>query len=196
MALESARAQESLYYTSKFKRLISSTEDLHHLIEKLEAKFCLIMQASLHNTLPLEMQIKAGIEQGIGELNPLLSRMELGEEIEAWKSQHGHEMDRVYKLEFEPASFEDDERVVVDAITKIVLGQKLVALQLHRDQIWYGNAALTAWATKGDSKGDKDYGSGLEKKLKELEGLQNLVKVYKEQPQFGNAGNPLEVTNH
>jgi hypothetical protein len=59
----------------------------------------------------------------------------------------------------------------VDEVTKVVLGHRMAKLQGQEDEL------------KGI----------LDKKLKELAAVRQLAETYKDNPQFGNASNPLEV---
>lgn len=149
---------------------------------KLDGKYYDTVYNLFTSILPLELDIRNTITQHIDIIAPSLESIDFTSESKTWKAKHAEFFEENH-FEFQNSGGDDTRKIVVDDVTRVVLGQKLVILISKRDAILHGSKDPTTGIIS----------VGLEKKKRELEGLKNLAQAYIETPQYGNASTPLDV---
>ncbi|KAI9101180.1 hypothetical protein DFS34DRAFT_613427 [Phlyctochytrium arcticum] len=160
LALEAINVMQSVYYKNELPNLMKNLDD------------------SLYSSYPVLMDKYASMEKehtvalsgSVDAIKSTLPGINQDKETSLFMREHQTAFQDPGPFSFEPSSGDDVDRVTVDDVTKVALGQRLGRLIIQ----------------------EEDLISTISQKERELSGVSQMADVYAQTPSFGNAASPLE----
>lgn len=148
-------------------------EDLPKLMKDLDADYHPTVSSLFDTYADLAQSYVKTVSDSINNVSALARKVDRDVEHKQFLAENDALFPGPKVLRFEPFAGDKVTSVTIDDISKVVLSNKLTALMQRKNEI----------------------SKNLNKSEKEIAGLEQMAKVYKESPEFGNATNPIETMN-
>jgi hypothetical protein len=146
-------------------------KELPLLFKKLDGEFHPIFASCIQSTVDSDIHINDVMRTGLNSILEEVKKINRDEECKVFQSENSKFFTGPAIVSFEPAGSDNVNKFVATGEKSLVLGKLLAELMKERQSI----------------------SKNREKAIKEIQGLEQMAKVYQKTPEFGNATNPLEV---
>ncbi|KAI8811057.1 hypothetical protein BJ742DRAFT_798073 [Cladochytrium replicatum] len=160
LALSSVNAAQGIYYDS----------DLPEFLTTFDERFYRMLSTTLTSYVEMERDFIELLSNSVDQLSGAISKVDSGKDLESFLSSYDSLFRTPGSYAFEPLYNDEENSLVVDEFTKVLLGQNLLQLQERAEKL------------KNE----------VAKKEKEIAGVRHMVEVYQNTPSFGNATNPMD----
>ncbi|KAJ3172743.1 hypothetical protein HK101_011141 [Irineochytrium annulatum] len=160
LAMESVNAQQAMYYSG----------DLPALMKKLDGTFYSSLVKHLDTYIDFETNYSATLNDEMAVLKESAALVNENDDFQSFLKENSSIFQDPSGFSFDPTAGDDCDTVIVDDVTKIMLGQRLARLHTQEEELR----------------------AQMEKKSKELSAVTVLADAYRETPAFGNSANPLD----
>ncbi|KAI8799952.1 hypothetical protein BJ742DRAFT_745660 [Cladochytrium replicatum] len=138
-----------------------------------DERFYRMLSTTLTSYVEMERDFMETLSNSIEQLSETISKVDSGKDLESFLSSFDSLFESPGSYAFEPLYNDEENSLVVDEFTKVLLGQILLQLQERSERL------------KNE----------VAKKEKEIAGVRHMVEVYQNTPSFGNATNPMDLNS-